>query len=46
MIFLLAANLGGIGKGFVGLTILIAGLLAMQCDAAVRLAKTRSGRAA
>jgi hypothetical protein len=30
MIFLLAANLGGIGKGFVGLTMFIAGLLAMN----------------
>ncbi len=29
-IFLLAANLGGIGKGFVGLTMFIAGLLAMN----------------
>jgi len=27
MIFLLAANLGGIGKGFLGLTVFIAGLL-------------------
>jgi len=27
---LLAANLGGIGKGFVGLTMFIAGLLAMN----------------
>jgi high-affinity nickel permease len=30
MIFLLAANLGGIGKGFVGLTMFIAGLLVMN----------------
>lgn len=30
MIFLLAANLGGIGKGFVGLAMFIAGLLAMN----------------
>jgi hypothetical protein len=30
MIFLLAANLGGIGKGFVGLTMFIVGLLAMN----------------
>jgi high-affinity nickel permease len=30
MIFLLAANLGGTGKGFVGLTMFIAGLLAMN----------------
>jgi high-affinity nickel-transport protein len=30
MIFLLAANFGGIGKGFVGLTMFIAGLLAMN----------------
>ncbi len=30
MIFLLAANLGGIGKGFLGLTIFIAGLLVMN----------------
>ncbi len=30
MIFLLAANLGGIGEGFVGLAIFIAGLLAMN----------------
>ncbi len=29
-IFLLAANLGGVGKGFVGLTMFIAGLLAMN----------------
>src|SRR5260370_33969218 len=29
-IFLLAANLGGIGKGFVGLTMFIAGLLVMN----------------
>ena len=28
--FLLAANLGGIGKGFVGLTIFFAGMLAMN----------------
>lgn len=30
MIFLLAANLGGIGKGFVGLVMFIAGLLVMN----------------
>jgi hypothetical protein len=30
MIFLLAANLGGIGKGFVGLAMFIAGLLVMN----------------
>lgn len=30
MIFLLAANLGGVGKGFVGLTMFIIGLLAMN----------------
>jgi hypothetical protein len=30
MIFLLAANLGGIGKGFIGLAMFIAGLLAMN----------------
>ncbi len=30
MIFLLAANLGGIGKGFLGLTMFIAGLLVMN----------------
>ena len=30
MIFLLAANLGGIGKGFLGLTVFIAGLLVMN----------------
>jgi hypothetical protein len=30
MIFLLAANLGGIGKGFLGLAMFIAGLLAMN----------------
>lgn len=30
MIFLLAANLGGIGKGFVGLSMFIAGLLVMN----------------
>ncbi len=30
MIFLLAANLGGVGKGFVGLAMFIAGLLAMN----------------
>src|SRR5260370_35879030 len=30
MIFLLAANLGGISKGFVGLTMFIAGLLVMN----------------
>ncbi len=30
MIFLLAANLGGIGKGFLGLTMFIAGLLIMN----------------
>jgi hypothetical protein len=30
MIFLLAANLGGLGKGFLGLTMFIAGLLAMN----------------
>ena len=30
MIFLLAAKLGGIGKGFVGLTIFFAGMLAMN----------------
>ena len=30
MIFLLAAKLGGIGKGFVGLTMFFAGLLAMN----------------
>jgi high-affinity nickel permease len=30
MIFLLAANLGGIGKGFIGLTMFIAGLLVMN----------------
>jgi hypothetical protein len=29
-LILLAANLGGIGKGFVGLTMFIAGLLAMN----------------
>ena len=30
MIFLLAANLGGTGKGFLGLTVFIAGLLVMN----------------
>ena len=30
MIFLLAANLGGIGKGFLGLAMFIAGLLIMN----------------
>ena len=30
MVFLLAANLGGVGKGFVGLTMFIAGLLVMN----------------
>ena len=30
MIFLLAANLGGVGKGFIGLAMFIAGLLVMN----------------
>jgi hypothetical protein len=30
MIFLLAANLGGVGKGFLGLAMFIAGLLLMN----------------
>jgi high-affinity nickel-transport protein len=46
MIFLLAANLGGIGKGFLGLTMFIAGLLVMNTamtGAAVGLFGSDSG---
>lgn len=47
LVFLLAANLGGIGKGLLGLAAFIVGMLAMNtimCAAAAGLIKGASGR--